>query len=366
MSKITDLENRIRELANAYYSGNELVSDEEYDELLEELRVLDPENELIAGLAGDEKDTNSAGYVKMQHNLTTGTLSKAMTLEVFEKWIKSHKGPYHCSSKMDGAGCELQYENGKLVHLISRGNGYTGFDKIPLVKYLNIPSELSKPFTGSIRGEFELSNKGFKSHAIFADKKNPRNAGSGLLNLKVDDIKTEEIAAMKDIHFFAYDILTKDKTFQRKSEIFEYLTNLDFEVPVNITASSYDDIIQFREKMSKERGTENEQFAIDGIVVFEDVYDIEDQKEKIQKRAIAVKFDLMVSEGTILDIEWSISGSYLTPVAIMTPMQLNGTTVTRANLCNLSIINKLGVKIGDRIRVCKRGEIIPQILCKVS
>ena len=88
--------------------------------------------------------------------------------------------------------------------------------------------------------------------------------------------------------------------------------------------------------------------------------------EKIQKKAIAIKYDLMVAEGTILDIEWSMAGAYLTPVAIMTPMELDGTTVQRANLCNLNIISKLGIKIGDKVRVWKRGEIIPQIFAKVD
>lgn len=358
-----ELVTEIKRLANAYYNGEELVSDKVYDALIEELRTIDPENELIAGLAGDEK--NSAGYPKMNHALVTGTLTKAMTLEVFEKWVKNHKGPYHCSSKMDGAGFELQYENGKLVHLISRGNGYSGFDKLPLAQYLGIPKTIAEKATCSIRGEFELSNHGFKTHKCFESMKNPRNAGSGLLNKKASELTAEEIDAMKEIKFFAYDYLSKEMP-AKKSEVFEKLTGLGFTVPENAKCKTYNEVVAFREKLTETRGTDNEEFAIDGIVVFEDIQDVNDQKEKVQKNAIAIKFDLMVAIGTILDIEWNLNGSYLTPIAIMTPMQLDGTTVQRAKLCNLSIIKKLGIKIGDKVRVAKMGEIIPKVLSKVE
>lgn len=366
-----ELISKIKEAADAYYSGRELMSDKEYDALIEELRTVDPDNPIIAGLAGDEdeQEANAAGYPKIKHRLTTGTLSKAMTLEVFEKWVKSHKGPYHVSDKMDGAGSELVYENGKLVHLISRGNGYYGYDKLALAKYLPIPTELpGLKDTVSIRGEFELSNAVFKSHNCFKNMKNPRNAGSGLLNKKVDDLTAEEIDAMKELKFFAYDILLEKEFSSKdhKSVIFQLLKGMGFETPVNRVCQTYDEVIQFREERSKIRGTDAEEFATDGIVVFEERLDAKDQLEKIQKKAIAIKYDLMVAEGTILDIEWSMAGAYLTPVAIMTPMELDGTTVQRANLCNLNIISKLGIKIGDKVKVWKRGEIIPQIFAKTD
>lgn len=367
-----ELVEEIKRLANAYYSGQELVSDKEYDALIEELRVIDPENELIAGMAGDEDEAeaNSAGYPKVKHTLTTGTLSKAMTLDVFEKWVNNHKGPYHCSSKMDGAGFELVYENGKLTKLISRGNGFEGFNKIALAQYLSIPKDLGNSnFTFSVRGEFEMSNKTFKSHAILADKKNPRNAGSGLLNLKVEDLTEEQKKVLGEIQFFAYDLRIEGNALGKKdhkSTVFTFLKDCGFTVPVNRVCNSYNEVVAFREELAAKRGTDEEEFAIDGIVVFEERLDADDQLERIQKKAIAVKFDLMVGEGTILDIEWSLNGSYLTPIAIMTPMQLDGTTVTRAKLCNLSIIKKLGIKVGDKVRVAKMGEIIPKVLCKVS
>lgn len=361
-----ELIEKIKYYADAYYSGREEISDADYDTLIEQLRVLDPENELIAGLAGDEDEAeaNAAGYKKVDHILTTGTLSKCMTVEAFKEWSDKHPVQYHVSAKEDGCSMELVYRNGKLAQMISRGNGYIGFDKIPLAKYLNIPQTIDITKDISIRGEFELSNSAFKSHKVFEGLKNPRNAGSGLLNKKESDLTTEEKEAMKEMKFFAYDV--RGINFKQKADIFAFLLERGFTVPENRICNSYDEVLAFREELAKVRGTDEEEYAIDGIVIFENVYDAEDQKEKIQKRAVALKFDLMIGEGTILDIEWSLNGSYLTPIAIMTPMQLDGTTVTRAKLCNLSIINKLGIKIGDKVRVAKMGEIIPKILCKVE
>jgi DNA ligase (NAD+) len=350
----------IKRLANLYYSGVEEVDDKTYDLLIEELRAIDPENELIAGMASDE--TNAAGYKKMNHNLITGTLRKAMELNEFEKWVCSHKGSYHCSEKLDGQGFELVYENGVLTHLVSRGDGYTGFDKITLAKYLNIPHTLPQKGNVSVRGEFELSNNGFRTFDIFKEMKNPRNAGAGLLNKKAEDLTDEEIKAMGEIHFFAYDAIGLD--VKTKSDLFQKLEELGFKVPKNKVCNSYEEVVEFRSELAKVRGTDEENFAIDGVVVFENLLDAEDQKEKVQKKAIAIKFELEIGIGEILDIEWSLSGSYLTPVAIMTPMELAGVVVERANLCNLNNIQKLGIKIGDKVKVMRRGEVIPRVMSK--
>lgn len=104
-----ELIEKITYYADAYYSGKEIISDKEYDALIEQLRVLDPENELIAGMAGDEDEdeANAAGYKKVDHILTTGTLSKCMTVEAFKEWSDKHPVQYHVSAKEDGC---LAYE----------------------------------------------------------------------------------------------------------------------------------------------------------------------------------------------------------------------------------------------------------------
>ena len=351
----------ITKAAEQYYSGSEIMSDVEYDALIEELRILDPTNPLIPGMAADE--VSVAGYKKVPHRLTTGTLAKAANMEEFKKWATTHpNATYHCSAKCDGQGFELQYEDSILKHLVSRGTGHEGFDKIQLTKYL--PAFPVVPgFTGSIRGEFELDNASFSTLAIFADKKNPRNASAGLMNKKFEEYTVEEIEALGRMQFFAYDIKIENReSIGTKAEIFEKLDQWGFATPVNIVCKSVQEIEQFRNQLMSVR--ELLDYELDGVVVFENDMDAIDQMEVVQKKAIAIKFDLMTAVSTLKDIEWSLSGAYLTPVAVLEPVELEGVVVTRANLCNLNIISKLGIKIGDKVVVMRRGQVIPRVMSK--
>lgn len=358
------LEKIIIEAAEKYYSGEEIISDKEYDSLIEELRILDPTNKLIPGMASDE--VSNTGYKKIPHKLVTGTLNKSATFEEFEHWVTLHpSAEYHCSAKCDGQGFELQYEQGILTHLVSRGTGYEGFDKIKLAQYLSIPKQLDRCITASIRGEFEMDNAAFEEFEIFANKKNPRNASAGLLNKKFEEYTPEEIAALRREQFFAYDIRFEDgTTLSTKKEVFDTLISFGFAVPEHITCTSLEEIKNFRNTLMEKRNKKELQFELDGIVVYENTTDAEDQMELVQKKATAIKFDLMLGVSTLKDIEWSIAGAYLTPVAILEPIELEGVIVTRANLCNLNVISKLGIKIGDKVTVMRRGQVIPRVMGK--
>ena len=368
MDPIKELEEKIRKYADAYYAGEELISDKEYDALIEELRALDPNNPLIPGMAGDEDEgeISTAGYKRIKHNLTTGTLDKSNSIDEFLKWAKKHPSPmYHVSAKCDGQGFELQYENGKLTHLVSRGDGYTGYDKIVLAQYLNIPKQIEN-VTMNVRGEFELDNASFKELKVFEGKKNPRNTSAGLLNKKFEEYTPEEIEALKRMKFFAYDIkLEKDFSAKdHKDIIFKLLEGFGFTVPENKVCTSIDEVIEFRNYLMGLRNAGKLEYELDGVVVFENRINAEDQMEKVQKLATAIKFDLMIGVSTLRDIEWSMAGAYLTPVAIIDPIELEGVTVNRANLCNLNIINNHGIKIGDKVNVMRRGQVIPRIMSK--
>ena len=368
MDEIKELEEKIKKYADAYYAGNELISDAEYDALIEELRALDPNNPLIPGMAGDEDEgeVSNAGYKRINHNLTTGTLDKSNSVEEALKWVKKHYSPrYHVSAKCDGQGFELQYENGQLTHLVSRGDGYTGYDKIVLAQYLDLPKQIPVEKI-SIRGEFELDNASFKELKVFEGKKNPRNTSAGLLNKKFEEYTPEEIEALKRMKFFAYDIKLEGDFagIKSKAEVFKVLEDLGFTVPENKVCDTFDEIIAFRNQLMGIRNAGKLEYELDGVVVFDDRLDASDQMEKVQKYATAIKFDLMIGVSTLRDIEWSMSGAYLTPVAIIDPIELEGVTVTRANLCNLNIINNHGIKIGDKVNVMRRGQVIPRIMSK--
>lgn len=367
MRTIEELETIIKNAANAYYSGQEVMTDKEYDLLIEELRALDPDNELIPGLAGDE--TNPAGYVKVPHILTTGTLDKAMTTSVFETWFNKKKKTgtkrFHISTKQDGIGCELQYENGKLVRLVSRGDGFSGFDKIVFADYVNtinktIPDLSNK---SQVRGELEVRNELFKD-PYFEGKKNPRNAVAGLFNRKASELSDEDKRILSQVVFIAYDYHSDGHQPNTKSAIFDLLTSMSFITPAHETVTTLDEVYAFRDKYGELRSQDN-QFALDGIVIFDDEVDYHDQLEKVQKSAIALKFDLTIAITKMIGIDWNYKGRYFNPIAVLEPVELDGTTVTHANLCNLNLINKLGIKIGDKVAIAKKGEIIPQVQYKV-
>lgn len=365
MKTIAELEEIIKNAANAYYSGQEIMTDKEYDLLIEELRAQDPNNELIPGLAGDE--TNPAGYVKVPHILTTGTLDKAMTTSVFETWFNKKKKAgtkkFNISTKQDGIGIELQYENGKLTHFVSRGNGFTGFDKIALIDYMpSIPKIITKNKC-SLRGELEVKNSLFKD-PYFAGKKNPRNAVAGLFNRKASELDNDDKRILSRVNFIAYDYRS-DEMPSTKEEIFNLIESLGFLTPAHETVSTLEEVYAFRNKYGELR-TQDNQFALDGIVIFDDEVDYCDQLEKVQKSAIALKFDLTIAITKMIGIDWNYKGRYFNPIAVLEPVELDGTTVTHANLCNINLINKLGIKIGDKVAIAKKGEIIPQVQYKVA
>lgn len=366
MRTIAELENIITKAANDYYSGKESMTDKQYDALIEELRALDPNNPLIPGLAGDE--TNPAGYPKVNHILTTGTLDKAMTTSVFEKWFNNKKKSgtkrFNISTKQDGIGIELQYENGKLVHFVSRGTGFSGFDKIALVDYMpSIHKEISATGKCQLRGELEVKNVLFKD-PYFAGKKNPRNAVAGLFNRKASELNNDDKRILSQVNFIAYDYRGENMP-STKEESFKLIESLGFLTPAHETVSTLEEVYAFRNKYGELRSSDD-YFALDGIVIFDDIIDAKDQLEKIQKSAIALKFDLTIAISKIIGIDWNYKGRYFNPIAVLEPVELDGTTVTHANLCNLSIITNLGIKIGDTIAVAKKGEIIPQIQYKVA
>lgn len=363
MRTIKELERIIKRAANDYYSGQESMSDKEYDALIEELRALDPTNELIPGLAGDEK--NPAGYIKVPHILTTGTLEKAMTTSSFETWFNKKKKAgtkeFHLSTKMDGIGCELQYEDGVLSHFVSRGDGFSGFDKMALAEYVDIPKATGKG-DFQVRGELEVKNNIFKD-AYFLGKKNPRNAIAGLFNRKASELTDEDKRILSNVHFVAYDYKGSDMP-STKAAVFEKLEKMSFTIPANKVVKTLDEVFDFRNIYGEMR-TNDDYFALDGIVIFDNNIDTKDQLEKVQKSAIALKFDLTIAVTKIVGIDWNYKGRYFNPIAVLEPVELDGTTVTHANLCNINLINKLKIKIGDTVAIAKKGEIIPQVQYKV-
>ena len=342
--------------ADAYYNGTPMVDDATYDAFCKA-------NNLEAGLQGDELKSNREP--KLKHDLTTGTLAKAEDLndERFDRWQnRIGNTAVNISMKIDGSGLEIVFINGHLEKAITRGNRFEGLDRTETVKeiykYNGLADQIvrnGKPYTGSVRGEMVMYKKDFENN--FADQyANGRNLVAGMMNRKFSDMTAEDKSNLQYVHFIAYDALDKDTDFITQTQLMGWLEQY-FEVPNWKTIKTVDKAVisEWRDNVR------NMAYDCDGIVIKADIIDRTDRQERTPSRDIAVKPTLQVAISKVRRIAWDQSGSYLAPVAEIDPVQLEGTTVTRASLSNLNVMKKLGIEIGKTVSISKKGMIIPQI-----
>ena len=342
--------------ADAYYNGTPIVDDAIYDAFCKA-------NNLEAGLQGDELKGNREP--KYKHSLTTGTLAKAEDLndERFDRWQnRIGNTAVNISMKIDGSSQELVFIDGCLERAITRGNGFEGVDRTETVKeiykYNGLADQIvrnGKPYTGSVRGEMVMYKKDFENN--FADQyANGRNLVAGMMNRKFSDMTAGDKASLQYIHFIAYDALDKNDDFTTQTELMRWLEGF-FEVPSWETIPAVDKsrISEWRDKVRMMT------YDCDGVVVKADIIDRVDRQERTPSRDIAIKPALQVAISKVRRIAWDQSGSYLAPVAEIDPVQLEGTTVTRASLSNLNIMKELGIEVGKTVSIVKRGMIIPHV-----
>ena len=274
---------------------------------------------------------------------------------------------FYCNDILKhNCGLEFVFENGYLKQAITRGNGFEGLDRTDTVKeILNAdknngcskwPLERNgKQFTGSVRGEMVMYKKDFESN--FANQyANGRNLVAGMMNRKFSDMTAEDKSNLQYVHFIAYDALDKNGDFATQTQLMDWLEQY-FEVPEWKTIQVADKTIinEWRDAVRKMT------YDCDGVVIKADVIDRADRQERTPSRDIAVKPELQIAVSKVRKIAWDQSGSYLAPVAEIDPVQLEGTTVTRASLSNLNIMKKLGIEVGKTVSIVKRGLIIPYV-----
>jgi DNA ligase (NAD+) len=359
--------NEIRELllkaAEAYYNGDEIMSDNEYDALINKLKEIDPNDPLCAnGLAAS--DSNGAEK-KIAHTMTTGTLAKCANIDELKDWAakKDLKERYSLELKIDGSSMELQYVNGEFVKAITRGDGATGLDRTATLSLMNFPKSIDPSFTGSIRAEMVIYNEDFK--ARFSHKNaNPRNAVAGIINRKFETLSTEDKNDPQYVHAICYDVMGKE--FSSQTDLMDWLSNTCFfEITPHSTVEAKDLITSadyIREHLRERIANGEIKFNCDGVVIKADIIDREDRQRKTPKRDVALKPELETAVSEIVDIAWEMAGSTLSPVAIINPVQLEGTTVSRVSLSNMAKMKDLGIEIGKMAVVKKSGMIIPQIV----
>jgi len=350
-ARIHELEAEIKRHQKLYYDGEPEISDEQFDALWDELEALDPGNPLLKAVGTDRSER----WPKAQHRMTMGSLSKATDPESFLAWAAKVQYPlYLVQYKLDGASMELQYDEGHFVRGVTRGDGIIGDDITPNVAKMNgVPNVLPEAFTGAVRGEVLMSRRIHDSK--YADKANCRNAANGLMKRK-DGVGAEDLDI---ICYDAVSSLAAAAPFDTERKKIAWLKRMGFKVVPTVECESPEAVIAYRAKIMDMRP--DLEYDIDGLVVKGDRIDREDASKLRPELQIAFKFSPEEAVTTLRDVEWSESGATVTPIGIVEPVRLAGTTVQRANLANPDMIRSMDLRIGSKVVITKRGEIIPKI-----
>jgi len=348
--RVDSLARLIERYQDSYYNGEGEISDQEFDLLWDELKILAPNHPLLKKVGADNTD----GFPKAKHLIPMGSQEKAANPEEFLAWAnKIRPASYVVQFKLDGASLELQYEKGKLIRAITRGDGTTGDLITPNATRMNgVMLKISGSFTGGVRGEVVMTRRVWKTK--YPDKANCRNAANGIMRRK-------DGAGCEDLNFISYDAAANGDDAWFKTEIvkIDWLKKQGFAVTETGVFSAPEEVIAWRAELAEKRKTLD--IDIDGLVIKDSVTDMTDLRRARPERQIAFKFDLEIAYSILREVEWSESGATYTPIGIVDPVRLAGTTVQRANLNNPDMIRAMGLEIGSVVTVVKRGEIIPKI-----
>ncbi len=365
IDRIKELVNILNEAAKAYYSeSREIMTNYEYDALYDELTKLEEETGIVLA----NSPTNRVGYEvlselpKETHASPMLSLSKTKSREELADWLKDKEGLL--SWKMDGLTIVLTYNDGKLVKAVTRGNGEVGEVITNNARvFTNVP--LNIPYKGELilRGEAVISYSDFEkiNREIEDDDakyKNPRNLCSGSVRQL-----NNEITAKRNVRFYAFTLVSADYDFENSREKqMLFLKDNGFQT-VEYKRVNKDNVVEMVEWFEKK--IESNDVPSDGLVLtYDDIaYGASlGRTAKAPRNAIAFKWADEIAETTLENIEWSASRTGLiNPVAIFKPVELEGTTVSRASVHNVSIVKSLKLGIGDKITVYKANMIIPQI-----
>ena len=366
ITKMKELGEKLREASRAYYQEDrEIMSNVEYDALYDTLSALEKETGIVLA----DSPTVNVGYEaveqlpKEEHERPMLSLDKTKEREALREFIGEH--PTLLSWKLDGLTIVLTYEKGELIKAVTRGNGIVGEVITNNARvFKNIPLKISFKGRLVLRGEAIITYSDFeKINETIGDAdakyKNPRNLCSGSVRQL-----NNEITAKRNVRFYAFSLVSAEGVdFRNSREVqFRWLNKQGFEVVEyrKVTAETLDEAMDY----FAEAVTTND-FPSDGLVaLYDDIAYGESlgTTAKFPRNAMAFKWADEMRDTRLLEIEWSPSRTGLiNPVAIFEPVELEGTTVSRASVHNISIMKELKLGIGDTIRVYKANMIIPQI-----
>ncbi len=378
VKKIDELVKLLKQYNYEYYVlDNPTVSDAEYDSLIRELEILEEEHpELIRP---DSPTQNVGDYLKLDlleihHKNQMMSLADVFNyneLREFDKKVQKAVGrvvEYTCELKIDGIASSIHYEDGLLVLAATRGNGLVGENITSnALTIRTLPKILKKPQTLEVRGEVYMQKDVFdelneqrkkENQSLFM---NPRNAAGGSLRQL-----NPEITRSRKLDQFAYTLVNpKNYGIHKQSDVMEFLKDLGFNVnPLYKKCFGIEEVIEYIESMKEKRHELN--YATDGIVIKVNDLDLYDQigyTVKVPKYAVAYKFPAEIVTTKLLDIIFTVGRTgMITPNAVLEPVIVGGTCVSRATLNNEDFIIQRDIRIGDYIKVRKAGEIIPEVV----
>ncbi|MFD2638055.1 NAD-dependent DNA ligase LigA [Piscibacillus salipiscarius] len=375
--KIEYLKDELNQYNYEYHVlDNPTVPDHIYDEKLHELIGLE---EQFPDLLTEDSPSQRVGgepldkFVKVDHEVPMLSLGNAFgedDLRDFDRRIREQVNNYRyvCELKIDGLAISLTYENGKFVRGATRGDGKTGEDITNNLKTIkSIPLKIKEEETIEVRGEAYMPKRSFlalneareqEGLEVFA---NPRNAAAGSLR-QLDP----KIAAKRNLSMFVYSVGKWEAgSIGSHSERLEYLNKLGFKTnPETRTFEDIEDVIKYTEEWTLKRSELD--YEIDGIVIKVDSIDQQEElgfTAKSPRWAIAYKFPAEEAVTKLHDIELSVGRTgAITPTAILEPVQVAGTTISRASLHNEDLIIEKDIRIGDTVVIKKAGDIIPEVV----
>lgn len=360
----------LNEACDAYYnSGNPIMTDEQYDARLEDLRQFEEET----GVVFTNSPTQRAGYKvltelkEVEHSHPMLSLDKCHTITELLKFINNKQTV--ASIKLDGLTCSLTYENGVLIKAETRGDGYVGSDVTEHIKqFLNVPLKINKTGIYIVDGEAIITDEDFAEINKNNEYKNSRNLASGTLS-----VLDTSLVAKRRLKFIAWDVIEGGVSNELKSNLYE-AKELGFDVVPNwintntanaLNSDNLQSNIDYIFDCASYEG-----LPCDGVVF--KFNDIEYGKSLGQtshhfKNGIAYKRKDEVYKTKLIDIDWTMGKTgQLTPTAVFEPVEIDSTTVERASVHNVSILNELNLCIGDTIEVKKANQIIPQVKRNIS
>ena len=374
--EIKELVDKLNYYAHLYYDeDNPQISDYEYDMMNNRLKALERENpELILSNSPTQRVGGQAksDFAKVTHEVPLQSLQDVFDFESiyeFDKRVHESGDTNYCvETKIDGLSCALKYENGVLVQGATRGDGNVGEDVTPNVMTIkSIPHKLKEKINITVRGEVFLSTADFEKlneeREITGEKlfANSRNAAAGSLR-QLDS----KVTASRPLDIYIFNVQkVEGKTFHSHFEELEFLAGLGFNVvPFRKLCRNVDEAIEAIKEIGEKR--DQLSFGIDGAVIKVDDLELREKMGvtfKFPRWAVAYKYPPEQKETILKEINLEVGRTgVITPVAILEPVRLAGSTISKTTLHNEDFIKEKGLKIGDKVVIQKQGDVIPEVI----